>query len=293
MTGLRAIRARSDRAPGIRARSDRAPGEATSRGIRVREGQARASRAGVESRERRQDAEARVSPSAAQAGCRSKRPARWHGLALSVGEVVCRRVWPAQGLCGCPRRALGCDEAFGLPEAGTAQRPAVPPAHVSGEGLRQAPWFPAAREGAWVVRSVRAPGGRDGPTARSPPGSRRGLLWVKADGMRVREGQARASRAGVESRAQAGCRSEGFTERRAGQDAGASVPRDGTGCPELREVNSTLIRARSDRTTGVRACPELGEVYSTLIRARSDRATGVRACPELARGLLDVDPGTE
>ena len=42
--------------------------------------------------ERSQDGEARLSPSAAQAGCRSKRPARWHGLAPSLGGVMAGRV---------------------------------------------------------------------------------------------------------------------------------------------------------------------------------------------------------
>ena len=69
-----------------------------------------------------------------------------------------------------------------------------------------------------------------------PPARAGGLLCVNADGIRVREGQARANRAGVESRAQPGWRSEAFTERSAGRMPEQASREMARACPELGAV---------------------------------------------------------
>ena len=73
--------------------------------------------------------------------------------------------------------------------------------------------------GGLVVRGLRASGGVSRPTARRPPGSRRGAFIASARGMWVREGWACANRAGVGKPSAARMEKLGFPRASEGQDA--------------------------------------------------------------------------
>ena len=84
-----------------------------------------------------------------------------------------------------------------------------------------------------------------------------GLLCVNADWNTGPRGAARANRAGVESRAQPGWRSEGFTERRAGRMPEQASREMARACPELGWVLGGLCKP-----SGMFWLPEQGALGS-------------------------------
>ena len=103
-----------------------------------------------------------------------------------------------------------------------------------------------------------------------------GLLCGKADGMRVREGQARADREGVETRAPARMAKRGFHRAQRGQDAGASGPRDGTGLhPSRGEVVASGGWVTMEGSGG--------RGFSRSLRGRSKGSCGAPPTPAVIR----------
>jgi len=103
----------------------------TARGIRVREGWARANRAGVGKPSAARKAKLGFPRASGEQDARSECPARWHGPPRAC--VRCRRLFGGE-------RGLGFAVVSGwagFREPGKAQQPAVPPARAGGLLLRQ------------------------------------------------------------------------------------------------------------------------------------------------------------
>jgi len=134
--------------------------------------------------------------------------------------------------------------------------------------------------GGFVVGGLRASGNRDCPTARRPPGSRRGAFIASA---RVEYGFARGGPVPDEpalgNRAQPGWRKRGFPRASRGQDARRERPARWHGLtPSLREVNPT--RASGEMA---RAHPE---PRSSASRARASTLS-------ISRGRIGDGPASE
>ena len=132
------------------------------------------------------------------------------------------------------------------------------------------------------------PGAGKSPTARSPPGSRRGASM----GIRVREGQpVPIERALKAERSQDGAK-RGFHRAKRRQDAGASVPRDGTGLPRawVRWLRAEGLGQASwvsglpgEGASGV----DLGDGESRNARVTAESGTAVRRRPLKAERSRD------